>query len=115
MAARHSWEAPHRLHSWDRRAPAGDIEAGDSDESDIEEFDTPGRKLVDMLLSLMLLSTLSAQQCCVLMYYAFQAGVSEAKPYALRPGSPSGHYARKSRKTLGHVGTLPTCSSWDVH
>ena len=106
MSSSHSWEAPHRVHSWGRRAPEDYNAGGDSDESDIEEdLDTPGHKLVEMLLSLTLLGTLSCQQCCVLMFWAFKAGISEAKPYSLKPGSPSGHYARKIRTSLGHVGS----------
>ena len=90
-----------RAHSWD--SDAGDEVWGEcsGDEVHGEGETTPGSELVRFVLRLFFACTLSAQQACVLFWLAFQCGIEEAKPYGLKPGSPSGHYSRKLKTALG--------------
>ena len=100
--SRHSWET--RAHSWER-ADTGDLDPcwNDCSDSDLEpdEPDTAGAHLVKKLLSLYIYNKVSAEDCCVSCFWAAEAGVVEAKPYGMRPGGQSGHYARKLNGKLG--------------
>ncbi len=101
----HSWESyEDPVHAWDSDGPddAGGFWGEVSDDDFAEEPVTPGQQLVSRLLEHMLYSRLSSTQCCELMYGAKQAGVAEAKPYSLKPGSSTGHAARKLKAALGH-------------
>jgi hypothetical protein len=51
----------------------------------------------------MLFGRLSASQTCTLAHWASQAGVVEAKAFALRPDACSGHASRKLKQVLGHT------------
>ena len=87
--------------------------ASDSD----EEAPVPpsaGACLVDHLLHLYLMNKMSAEDCCVAMYHAKEAGVKECAPYALKPGSSSGHYNRKMKTALGHVEKAKFLYQFDV-
>ena len=55
---------------------------------------------MDKVLRLHLLNKISAEDCCTTLHLAVEAGVSQAKRYALGPGSSSGHYSRKLTKAL---------------
>lgn len=44
---------------------------------------------------------LSAKRMCTLCHWASLAGVSEARPYSLRPSAQSGHFQRKLDAALG--------------
>ena len=77
---------------------------GECSESDGEDDDTersPGQRLVSQLLTLHLQNKLSASDCCTAMWWASQAGVVEAKAYALPPESSSGHCSRKLKSAMG--------------
>lgn len=99
------------IHFWDRtradssqpassprEGPEPDPPGGESDASGFEDApETPGREFVRVLLSLYLGGTLSANQTCVLAWWASMAGIEEAGAFALRPNSQSGHFTRKLR------------------
>ena len=54
----------------------------DSDD-DLDTSSSPGAMFVEMMLQLFVLRTLSAKLFCTLMYWAFKAGVSEAKEWGV--------------------------------
>ena len=121
--ASHSWERPERLHSWEAR---GDDDVGDfwgeCSDDEPEEPDTPGQRLVGVVVEHWLSGRLSAAQACELCYWAKHAGIGEAKPFALRPGAPTGHYGRKIKSALGHAQSpdlymvdVPGHSKHDLH
>ena len=87
------------IHSWEER---GEPELPDFDpevDADPRNEPTAGEMLVRFLLEIF--SKLSGRDFCVIMYWAWRAGVRECEEYALKPGSPSGHYMRKVKKILG--------------
>ena len=106
--ASHSWEDPAR---WGGAAPPPPARIGDPDDdinSDEDETISPmsvGGRLVEIILNHWLSGRLSAAQTCELCWFAKEAGVQEAKPYALGPGSSSGHYNRKLKRAAGHSST----------
>jgi hypothetical protein len=107
----HSWESRYNNpHAWEARAFIDD-EIGDfwgecsDDEHEPEVVDSPGSLLVSTILDHYLFGRMSAKQCCEMMFYAERCGIQEAVPYSLRPSSPSGHFARKLKAALGHVGS----------
>jgi hypothetical protein len=109
--ARHSWEDPlpqdapasvPGRHSWEDDPESDhDNDWGECSDDGEVAAETAGGQLVSLLLEHMLYSRLSTAQTCVLMHWANEAGISEAKPYSLRPGRSSGHYSRKMNNALG--------------
>jgi hypothetical protein len=106
MAA-HSWETAATAHSWSHLDDPDEVGGfwGECSDDDFESEtpDTPGSKLVSLLLEHMLHSRISSLQCCTLMHWAEKAGVTEAKAYATQPNTSGGHASRKLRAALGHV------------
>ena len=99
---RHSWEAGP-AHSWEapQEGDVGDWGSCSDSDLDAEAELRAGHEFVSVMIQHLMYSTLSAQQFCVLMWWASKAGITEAAPYALKPGSPSGHYSRKVQSALG--------------
>ena len=62
---------------------------------------TAGSEFVRYMISLYMFSTLPAKQLCTLRWWAAKAGIGEATPFAHRPGSTSGQYARKAHTRAG--------------
>jgi len=56
---------------------------------------TPGMQFVQELIRPYLAGEISARRVCILSYFASQAGIAEATPYALPPTSATGHFQRK--------------------
>jgi hypothetical protein len=111
--ARHTWETDFWNHEG-LEGPADtddgiDLgfwgEASDSDGDDDSHPSSPGRLLVNKLLDLHLCNKISAEDCCVSMHFAALSGIEDARPYALGPGSASGHYGRKLRNAMGFSRT----------
>lgn len=73
------------------------------DEDGVES--SPGDDFVSYMLQLMYETVVSAKVFCVIMYLAGKAGISEAAPFGLAPGSPKGHYSRKVKRKLGWLTT----------
>ena len=63
---------------------------------------TPGHELVKHLLALHQGNKISAKDCTTAMWFAFKAGVSEAKEFKLSPDSQFGHCSRKLKSALGY-------------
>lgn len=53
------------------------------------------------LLDLYFQKELPASRVSILMYWAWMGGLKECEPYALKPGSSSGHYQRRMSEGLG--------------
>jgi hypothetical protein len=95
-------------HSWENR-PLNDDDDNDDlcwgeysgEDDDLDTETTPGMEFVRAVLVLFYTSALSAKIFCNLMWLAARAGISEASAYGLKPGSSSGHYARKIKSVLG--------------
>ena len=66
-----------------------------------EPTPTPGELMVNELLELYAAGTMTASRLCTTCFYAAQAGVAEAKKYALSPTASSGHFQRKLDSALG--------------
>ena len=113
----HSWERP--AHAWDRdvEADVDDVnfwgECSDDDYTG-EEAQTPGGKLVSLILDKTLRGKLSSKECCELMFWADKAGVREAKSFALTPSAPNGHASRKLKTVLGHHVSCPDLYAADL-
>ena len=113
----HSWERP--AHAWDRdfEADVDDVnfwgECSDDDYTG-EEAQTPGDKLVSLILDKTLRGKLSSKECCELMFWADKAGVREAKPFALPTSAPNGHASRKLKTVLGHHVSCPDLYAADL-
>ena len=90
--ARKRWFEETPLEEEEGHGDPGD----DPNNSETDEDDQPtaGQQLVEYLLDLYLIRSLSAQDFCISMWHAYAAGVQEAKPYRLKPGRSSGHYQR---------------------
>ena len=99
----HKWEQPVNAHSWD--VPDEDWWdcRGDCDSDWEEEPPSAAMDFVRFVLSLATAGCLSATQCCILMYFAYRAGIEQCKPYMLHPGARTGHYGRKLNMALGHT------------
>ncbi len=106
----HSWEEPAAKRpalSWESRhvRVAPDLDdnlwgtfSNSGAETELEDEETAGQKLVNAVPNLHLLSKISAEDCCTTLQAALDAGIVEAQRYALLPGNSSGHYARKLRE-----------------
>jgi hypothetical protein len=116
----HSWEQPERKRPrWDRDPDDGDDggywggECSDSDSDGDEEPPTAGGLLVKHLLNLFMCNKIGAADTTKAMWFAKEAGIAEAKPFSLKPGSNAGHCSRKLKIALGHANSpdiyeLPT-------
>eukprot|EP00969_Alexandrium_andersonii_P130106 5752199-Alexandrium_andersonii.AAC.1 len=56
--------------------------------------------MVEYMLGLFRLSKISAMNFCITCFWAAQAGVEAAKPFAFGPGKATGHYSRKMDSVL---------------
>ena len=73
--------------------------------SDVEQElgqEEAGRFLVDTILNANAKGRLPATDACIQCFFAWKAGIEAARPFALRPGAPTGHYQRKLNKALGY-------------
>ena len=61
-----------------------------------------GEQFVSHLLMLYISRKLSAQDCCIAMYHASKRGITEATPFAKRPGLSSGKYNDHLSQALGY-------------
>ena len=103
----HAWEQPVNAHNWD--VPDDDWWdcRGDCDSDWEEEPPSAAMDFVRFVLSLATAGCLSATQCCILMYFAYRAGIEQCKPYMLHPGARTGHYGRKLHAAMGHTARNP--------
>ena len=62
---------------------------------------TPTSEFIKFVSLLLMTRVLNAKQFCILMYWAWQAGIGACTDDALPPNSKSGHYQRKLDKTFG--------------
>ena len=92
-AGGHAWERLNDDLDIDHMVDGFGVAAGNDSDDDFSSV-SPGTELVGFCRELLHLRTLNARQFCVIMYYASEAGVVEAKPFAKTPGCPSGHYNR---------------------
>lgn len=99
MARGHAWEQPH---AWD---DCGFWGCPDSDSDFEEERPSAGMAFVEYVVNLATARDINDTQCCSLMYYAFAAGIVEAKPYMLRPGA---HEILFCNSELGQQTPAPT-------
>lgn len=93
---RYSWEQAGS--QWKYRPPGGESDDENSNASDDEEPTAvqAGAIFVEFLLNLLYTNALSAKAMCILCYWAAKAGAAgPVTDFALKPGSPSGHYRRK--------------------
>ena len=100
--ASHSWE--HRRLWNHENVDDDDFRCGECSDSNNDadaEATTPGMEFVNFMLTLLFQSAISASTWCVVMWFAGRAGITEAKKYGLKPGSPTGHYMRKVKGILG--------------
>ena len=107
---RHDWEEDEQhdeapggpgAHSWEdvRDDVHGDADL-DSESSSEDAMPSTWDAFGEFAVDLLLLRVLNAKQFCLLMWYAWKAGLESAKPFAFRPRAPSGHYNRHVRKTV---------------
>ena len=94
-AAGHSWEEA------DDVMPEG-FGDGDSDSDHAEVESTPWDDFLEFVFDLLMMRVLNAKQFCLIMWYAWKAGLMSAKKYAFRPGAPSGHYQRHVSSCFKH-------------
>lgn len=119
----HAWEtssaassSDRPLHDWETKEPGGNNRQTDNPEEEPwnqpegsdDEPDTelpPGEMLVHHLLHLFLVNKISAEDCCVAMYYSAESGNEAARQYSLKPGGATTHYNRKLKGCLGHLNS----------
>ena len=77
-----------------------DLCSGSETDDDPVEEDY-GTQFVRFITGLLLVRCINAKQFCLIMWFAFHAGVETARRYKLRPAAKSGHYTRKVRTSLG--------------
>jgi hypothetical protein len=97
----HWWDAHESVgeHAWD--AEQGDNES-DTDEDPETNPHAAAAAFLDILVSMFMLSSISAQTFCTLCYWAAKAGMpGDVNTYSKKPGSPSGHYSRHLDDKLG--------------
>ena len=99
--------------AWESQVPGweqmGDPDAAPSgDQNPKAARMEAGMEFTKMLGELYLLGQLSATSICTLCWWAQKAGIPEAERFALKPESPSGHYARKLDSALGLKRHDPT-------
>ena len=103
-APAYSWERrqPAAGHSWE--APPPGPEAGDN-ASDASGNPEPAAQAIEEFLELLLglyySSSTGAETLCSLGHWADLAGMPGARPDALSPGRPSGHYSRRLQDAPG--------------
>ena len=103
-------------HSWDDREWGDE---GDDDEQDQIEWNwefepdpeddvdqkeeewQPAHEFLNLVIKLLLYSSISATTFCLIMYWAARAGIKEAEKYGLRPGCQSGKYGAKVKSIFG--------------
>ena len=93
-----SWDiAPPNLRSWDVPDPTvhGDTAA---------QPENWGLKLVELLVELYFIGTLNARLLCTICWFAFKAGIAEARQYAMPEGAESGKYQVKLDAAFGYEG-----------
>ena len=102
MAGTHSWERP-RADAPRPHVDGHDVFFGECSDSDVEDEDPqpPGAMLVELLMADVLASRLTSKQAAIRLYYAYQAGIKEAKNDQLHPNSYSSNYARKVNDAMG--------------
>ena len=79
------------------RGPSDDDEMDDDEQTSTDW----GETFVDFCIKLLITRVLTARTFCSLMFFAFNAGISAANKYKLKPNSKSGHFNRKVRKSVG--------------
>ena len=75
--------------------------ASDSDVDD--DATTPGQDLVDLLIELLAVRTLSCRLFCLICFLAGQAGIAEARRYG-KVGLQSGKYSEFLKRHLPFMG-----------
>ena len=128
MAVEHSWDR----HQWgdDGWDDAGDhldwdggaFEPEWDDNDHVEEQWSAGQEFMNLLIKLLLYSSISATTFCLICYWAGRAGIKEAIKYGLRPGCQSGRYSQKvksifqwrSRNDLFYELKVPCQGKHDV-
>ena len=104
-------------HSWDDRGwgDQGDLDEDnlidwnwkfepdpdDNGDPDCEEEWQPAHEFLNLVIRLLLYSSISATTFCLIMYWAARAGIKEAEKYGLRPGCQSGKYGAKVKSIFG--------------
>ena len=108
----HNWESPDEDGVADepRQEAGSDSESDSESEADENPASNPRAAsdlLADNLVDMHLSSQISAEQCCVLAYWAVQGGMSgsRAKEMARPPGKKPGSYAEYFARILGLKGT----------
>ena len=109
MAARPVWEsasddeADDVPEPWEGSSSDSQSHFGD-DESDSDgEKASPGEEFVQHMLALLFIRKLTAQDYCVAMHWASEAGLREAKPWATPPIWVQGNTRRISMPCLGSM------------
>ena len=111
----HAWEQPGRdAHRWEVRDEDFWDCRDDCDSDWEEEPPSAGMDFVRFVLSLATAGALSCAQCCIIMYFAYRAGIEQAKPYQLHPGARTGHYGRKLHAAMGHTARNPDLYNLEV-
>ena len=109
--------APLDEAGWEVESDGGGTTSGSDSESDKDE--DPALSFVRVMIDLLIGRSLNARQFCLLMYYAGKAGIPSASKHGLKPGSPSGHYQRHVRTSVGcefndSPGWIHFRSTWEV-
>jgi hypothetical protein len=79
------------------------FERGEESDTSADEPSTENatNDFIKFCRMLLLVRTLTSKDFCTLMFHASAAGIAGAEKFALEPKSPTGHFQRKIRKTLG--------------
>jgi hypothetical protein len=103
--SRHEWEdAPRSTKLWEDVDCASSKSSGWGPARDpsIISKQTANREFLSMLEWLWMTSTISAEQCCTLAFFAHLGGMSEeVGAVGLGPNKPSGHYSRHLKAVYG--------------